>query len=161
MGGSYYDIPRYMTDGAAAIDIRSTEEHVIYSGETRMISTGLAIWIGTSKPSLRGVCPSSTTPLQIAGLLVPRSSLGTKGLVLANTIGVIDSDYQGELKIAAWNRTPATCGSVAGTHIKIKPGDRIAQLMFVPVLRPQCLVVEEFGETTGRGAGGFGSTGSD
>ncbi len=91
----------------------------------------------------------------MAALIVPRSGLGhKKGLVVGNLVGVIDADYMGPIMVSAWNR------SAAGTDpIVIAPGDRIAQLIFVPILRPQLSVVEEFGQASERGAGGFGSTG--
>jgi dUTP pyrophosphatase len=89
-------------------------------------------------------------------LVLPRSGLGHReGLVLGNTVGLIDADYEGPCLISAWNRNPAD----AGTEIVINPGDRIAQLVFTRVARPLFTVVSEFGETSARGAGGFGSTG--
>jgi dUTP pyrophosphatase len=91
----------------------------------------------------------------LAALIVPRSGLGHKqGLVLGNLMGLIDADYQGPIMISAWNR------SAPGTApITVEPGQRIAQMMFVPVVRPEFQVVDEFSDTTRRGAGGFGSTG--
>lgn len=89
----------------------------------------------------------------VAGLLLPRSSLGIKGLVLANTVGLIDSDYQGELKAVLWNRNVET-----SYPITINPGDRIAQLVFLGIVQPEFDVVEEF-VASERGEGGFGSTG--
>ncbi len=141
LGGSYYDYPDYQTTGSAAIDLVCTEDITIRPGETGMISTGLAIWIGSNLQ-------------EVAGLILPRSGLGSKGLVLANTIGLIDEDYQGEIKIAAHNRTFAFPELFA-----LKAGDRIAQLMFVPIIKAQFKVVDEFSNTTARGEGGFGHTG--
>lgn len=157
MGGSYYDTPRYQTDGSAGVDLRCTEDVTIYPGETKMISTGLAIWIGAydNHPFHKNV--------SYAGLMLPRSGLGTKGLILANIIGLIDEDYQGELKISAWNRNEI-CEYDDNEHrwndpIELKAGDRVAQLVFVPVLKAQWEVVEEFSNETERGKGGFNSTG--
>jgi dUTP pyrophosphatase len=91
----------------------------------------------------------------VAAIIVPRSGLGhKKGLVLGNLVGVLDADYTGPVMISVWNRS-----EVGSAPIVIEPGDRIAQLMFVPVLRPAFDVVEEFSAPSVRGAGGFGSTG--
>ncbi len=91
----------------------------------------------------------------IAALVLPRSGLGHKrGLVLGNLVGLIDPDYTGEVLVSAWNRNPA-----GGESIRIAPGERIAQMLFVPVLRPLFAVVEQFSTASERGAGGFGSTG--
>jgi dUTP pyrophosphatase len=139
-----------------------------------MIPTGLAIWIGSSRYNSKLKNPREATLLQdiqqwqcFAGLVLPRSGLGTRGLVLANTIGLIDEDYQGELKIAAWNRldpgekTLGYGGNYSGQDgsIALKAGDRVAQLMVVPVIKAQWEVVDDFSDQTKRGLGGFGSTG--
>lgn len=108
----------------------------IQPGQVVMIGTGIAIHI--SDPGY-------------AGLILPRSGLGNKGLVLGNLVGLIDSDYQGELKVSAWNRS--------SDAIQINRMDRIAQLVIVPVMVPEFVIVDSFGESA-RGAGGFGSTGS-
>lgn len=134
------DPPLYSTPGSAAMDLVCTEYTVLYPGETKLIPTGLAIWVGSD---LQG----------IAGLILPRSGLGTKGLVLANTIGLIDEDYQGELKVSLLNRSR--------NKIELKQGDRFAQLMFIPVLKAHFKVVEEFSSKTGRNTGSFGSTGDN
>lgn len=136
---SYFDLPNYQTFGSAAIDLQCTEDITVKRGSSTIIPTGLAIWIGGANKD-------------IAGLIVPRSGLGSKGLILANTIGVIDEDYQGELKIAVWNRTQ-------DTDITLKAGDRIAQLLFVPALKAEWVITEEFTDETKRGFGGFGHTG--
>jgi len=145
-------LPRYQTDGSAALDLVCTEDATIYPGETKMIPTGLAVWIGSNTG--------------IAGLILPRSGLGTKGLVLANTIGLIDEDYQGELIISAWNRNEVITGQhmnyLKWNHeqiINLKAGDRIAQLMFIPVIKTEWNIVEDFNDNTQRGSSGFGSTG--
>ena len=92
---------------------------------------------------------------QIVGLIVPRSGLGHgKGLVLGNLVGVLDADFTGPLMISAWNRSGLGTGTIV-----INPGDRIAQLIFLPIVRPEFRMVTEFSKATERGAGGFGSTG--
>lgn len=146
MGGTYYDLPEYQTFGSAAVDLVTTEDVVLHPGETKMIATGVAIHIKDDNA---------------AGMVLPRSGLGTKGLVLANTIGLIDSDYQGELKIAAWNRNQTSMVDTykEENHIELKAGDRIAQILFMPVIHAQWDVVEEFSNKTGRGSNGFGSSG--
>lgn len=136
--GSEYPLPAYATDGSAGLDMRALldEPLVLNTGDTHLIPTGLAIYIGD--PSL-------------AAVLLPRSGLGHKhGIVLGNLVGLIDSDYQGQVYVSCWNR-----GSEAFT---IQPGERIAQMVFVPVVQAEFQVVEQF-EQTERGAGGFGSSG--
>jgi len=151
LGGEYYDLPSYQTFGSAAMDLCCTEDITIYPGETRLISTGLAIWIGSDKWGHTDICTM--------GVIVPRSGLGTRGLILANTIGVIDEDYQGELKLSAWNRH--TPNEETTLHkIILNAGDRIAQLIFVPIIRAQWGIVDDFESKTNRGDGGFGSTGT-
>lgn len=138
--GTSIPLPAYATEGAAAMDLRAAPDAAltIEPGASVLIPTGLAIHI--SDP---GWC----------ALILPRSGLGHKhGLVLGNLTGLIDADYQGPLMISCWNR-----GAAAFT---IAPGDRIAQLMFVPVARARFRRVEAFAPST-RGAGGFGSTGVD
>jgi dUTP pyrophosphatase len=138
MGGSI-PLPTYATDGSAAMDLRAClpEPLTVPPGETVMIPSGIAISI--HDPGL-------------VALLVPRSGLGIKhGIVLANTVGVIDSDYQGEIGIGIHNR-----GRNAYT---VEPGERICQMMFVPVTQVALDVVEEFSMDSARGAGGFGHTG--
>jgi dUTP pyrophosphatase len=138
--GTTIPLPTYASPGAAALDLRACLEapRTVQPGETVLIPSGIAI--------------SMHNPNLVA-LLVPRSGLGIKhGIVLANTIGVIDSDYQGEIGIGILNR-----GTAAYT---IEPGERICQMMFVPVLQTELSVVAEFSQESERGAGGFGSTGS-
>jgi dUTP pyrophosphatase len=146
-------LPHYQTSGSAAMDLYCTKDITIYPGETKMIATGIAV---------------HTNGTDVAALILPRSGLGTKGLVLANTIGLIDSDYQGELKIAAWNRLEAWERNNTNNYpvmfntpnwIDIKAGDRIAQLMFVPIIKAEFDIVEDFNTNTQRGVGGFGHTG--
>ncbi|EAR10860.1 dUTP diphosphatase [Reinekea blandensis] len=136
--GQDIPLPAYGTDGAAGMDLRALldEPLTIQPGETHLIGTGLAIYI--EDPAL-------------AATILPRSGLGHKhGIVLGNLVGLIDSDYQGELMVSCWNR-----GQQAFT---IEPGDRIAQLVLLPVVQASFTVVDEFADTQ-RGAGGFGSTG--
>lgn len=136
--GKDIDFPAYATVGSAGLDLRVAlkEPLQIGSQETVLLPTGIAIYIGD--PSL-------------AAVILPRSGLGHKhGIVLGNLVGLIDSDYQGELKISCWNRSQE--------HFTVHPGDRIAQLVFVPVVQPTFAVVTEFVESE-RGESGFGSSG--
>ena len=148
-----HDLPNYATSGSAGIDLICTEDVIIYPGETKMIPTGLAIWIGSH--DLGSWCA-------VVGFMLPRSGLGTKGLVLANTVGLIDEDYQGELMVSAWNRIQQhdyeDVNEVLIDTIKLKAGDRFAQLVFMPVIKAQFEIVEEFSNETQRGTSGFGST---
>ncbi len=134
-----YGFPAYMTTGSAGMDLRAA----IYSAITVfpnqdkgvLIPTGFALNMGDT-----GMCAT----------LLPRSSLGhKKGLVLANTVGLIDSDYQGEIYVSCWNRS--------NNDYTIKPGERIAQLVFLPIIQARFNLVESF-QATVRGEGGFGST---
>ena len=138
--GTAIPVPTYATGGSAALDLRAClgQPQTVQPGETVLIPSGIAISI--HDPGL-------------VALLVPRSGLGIKhGIVLANTVGVIDSDYQGEIGIGIVNRGAAP--------YTIEPGERICQMMFVPVTQVALEIVDEFSRETGRGAGGFGSTGS-
>ena len=137
--GDSIPMPHYATDGSAALDMRAVIDDVITvaPGETVLIPTGVAIHI--NNPSL-------------AAVLLPRSGLGHKhGLVLGNLTGLIDSDYQGQIFISCWNR--------GSKSYEVQPGERIAQMMFVPVAQVQFNVVEDFDESK-RGAGGFGHSGT-
>lgn len=137
------NIPSYATEGSAGIDLVTTEDVTIYPGDTYKIKTGIALHI--KDPNLMGI-------------IVPRSGTGSKGLVLANGTGIIDSDYQGELIINVLNRNQFNVDNWF-SKIDIKTGDRVAQLIFVPVVRAVFDVVDEFSNNTLRGEGGFGSTG--
>ncbi|MAZ77900.1 MAG: dUTP diphosphatase [Legionellaceae bacterium] len=133
-----HPLPEYATPGSAGLDLRACLENTITlkPGDTQLIPTGLAIFI--SNPFL-------------AAMILPRSGLGHKhGIVLGNLVGLIDSDYQGELMISCWNRGKES--------FSINPGERIAQLVMVPVTQVKFDIVEEFVETA-RGIGGFGSSG--
>jgi len=149
------NLPQYATPGSAAIDLVCMEDCIIYPGEVKMIGTGLAIHIGSG----------AAKPYNVAGMIVPRSGLGTRGLILSNTIGLIDEDYQGEIKVSVWNRNdiiPYTLGSgphYQDSHIKLAAGTRFAQLIFIPIIKTQFTIVDEFTLSTDRGTGGFGSTG--
>ncbi|MEP7187334.1 MAG: dUTP diphosphatase [Rhodanobacter sp.] len=136
--GNSIPLPQAATPGSAGMDLRAALEHALTlaPGDTALVPSGIAIHIGDP-----GWC----------ALIVPRSGLGHKhGLVMGNLVGVIDADYQGPLMISCWNR---------GTQsFTIEPGDRVAQLLLVPVARAQLNVVSEFAPSE-RGVGGFGSTG--
>lgn len=132
------DLPGYATPGAAGIDLRACIEApvALAPGQTELIPTGMAIHIGNP---------------DLAALILPRSGLGHKhGIVLGNLVGLIDSDYQGQLFVSIWNRGSA--------DFVVRPLERIAQLVMVPVVQVEFNVVEEFAASE-RGAGGFGSTG--
>jgi dUTP diphosphatase len=136
--GTEIPMPATATAGSAGVDLRACLEQAIdlAPGETRLIGTGIAIHL--QDPGL-------------AAMILPRSGLGHKhGIVLGNLVGLIDSDYQGELKVSCWNRSEKT--------FRIEPGDRIAQLIVVPVVPIEFDVVGEFAESA-RGAGGFGHSG--
>lgn len=137
--GDVIPLPSYATDGSAAIDLRAClkEQIGIQPGETVLVGSGIAINI--KDPN-------------IVGIIVPRSGLGIKnGIVLANTMGVIDSDYQGEIKIGLFNRSQ--------NQYLVKPGERICQMLFMPVINATLKLVEEFSNATLRGDGGLGHTG--
>ncbi|TQV74848.1 dUTP diphosphatase [Aliikangiella marina] len=136
--GDEYPLPAYATDGSAGVDLRALIDAPLNlePGQTELIPTGIAIHIGD--PNL-------------AATILPRSGMGHKyGIVLGNLVGLIDSDYQGQLFISCWNR--------GNTSFEINPGDRIAQLMFIPVVQVDFDVVEEF-DASDRGEGGFGHSG--
>ncbi len=136
--GDTIPVPTYATSGSAGLDLRVCIDAPLQIApqETVLLPTGLAIYI--ADPNL-------------AAVILPRSGLGHKhGIVLGNLVGLIDSDYQGELKISCWNRSE--------DHFTVNPGDRIAQLVFLPVVQAAFSIVEAFDETN-RGQNGFGSSG--
>ena len=136
--GSDFPLPNYATDGSAGMDLRAMLEAplTIAPGQTHLLPTGLAIHIGD--PAL-------------AAVILPRSGLGHKhGIVLGNLVGLIDSDYQGQLFVSCWNR--------GQDRFVVEIGERIAQLVLLPVVRAGLEVVDEFAESL-RGAGGFGHSG--
>lgn len=138
--GTEFPLPAYATQGAAGLDLRACidEPLQIAPQEVFLMPTGLAIYI--ADPNL-------------AAVILPRSGLGHKqGIVLGNLVGLIDSDYQGELKISCWNR--------GQEHYTIYPGDRIAQLVFLPIVQAQFEVVQDF-TASDRGINGFGSSGKN
>ncbi|WP_407294616.1 dUTP diphosphatase [Stutzerimonas zhaodongensis] len=137
--GQDFPLPAYATSGSAGLDLRAMlqADATLEPGQTLLIPTGLSIHI--ADPNL-------------AALILPRSGLGHKhGIVLGNLVGLIDSDYQGELMVSCWNR--------GQTSFTIAVGERIAQLMLVPVIQAQFELVSEF-DNSERGAGGFGHSGS-
>ena len=137
--GNEFPLPHYATPGSAGLDLRACLDAplTIAPGETHLIPTGIAIHLDDAR---------------LAAVLLPRSGLGHKhGIVLGNLVGLIDSDYQGQVMVSCWNR-----GSAAFT---IAPGERIAQMVIVPVVQVKFEVVEQFTESH-RGAGGFGSSGT-
>ena len=136
--GKDFPLPEYATSGSAGMDLRACldETLTLAPGDTRLIPTGFAMHMGDSG---------------LAAVILPRSGLGHKhGIVLGNLVGLIDSEYQGQVFVSCWNRSKES--------FVIQPGDRIAQLAFVPVVRAQWEWVEDFAESQ-RGAGGFGHTG--
>ena len=136
--GSDFPLPQYATPGSAGLDLRAMlqEDCVLEPGQTVLIPTGLSIYV--ADPGL-------------AALILPRSGLGHKhGIVLGNLVGLIDSDYQGQLMVSAWNRSD--------TAFTLQPMERLAQLVIVPVVQAQFNVVQEFPPSQ-RGEGGYGSTG--
>ena len=137
--GQEFPLPEYATHGSAGMDLRAIldQDTELSPGETLLIPTGLAIHIADNN---------------MAAVILPRSGLGHKhGIVLGNLVGLIDSDYQGQLFVSCWNR--------GDTLFTIKPGERIAQLVFVPVIQANFNIVESFDKSQ-RGDGGFGHTGS-
>ncbi|MBD2813299.1 dUTP diphosphatase [Xenorhabdus sp. Flor] len=136
--GQEFPLPTYATPGSAGLDLRACLDNAVElaPGQTELLPTGIAIHIADE---------------QLAAVILPRSGLGHKhGVVLGNLVGLIDSDYQGQLMISVWNRGDKT--------FTIEPGERIAQMVFVPVVQAEFNLVEDF-EGTKRGAGGFGHSG--
>jgi dUTP pyrophosphatase len=136
--GDEFPLPNYATDGSAGMDMRACVDGPLElaPGETQLIPTGLAIHVEDAG---------------LAAVLLPRSGLGHKhGIVLGNLVGLIDSDYQGQVFVSCWNRGQQT--------FTINPGERIAQMVIVPVVRADFELVDEF-VASDRGAGGFGHTG--
>jgi len=136
--GSEFPLPQYATSGSAGLDLRACIEHALTlsAGEAQLIPTGMAIHL--EDPGL-------------AAVILPRSGLGHKhGVVLGNLVGLIDSDYQGPLMVSCWNRS--------STAYQIAPGERIAQLVVVPVLQVELKIVDDFSASE-RGGGGFGHSG--
>lgn len=138
--GKSISLPEYATNGSAGMDLRAALDEMteIKPGETLLIPTGLAIYVEDEN---------------MAAVVLPRSGLGHKhGIVLGNLVGLIDSDYQGQLFVSCWNR--------GNTNFTIEVGDRIAQLVIVPVIQAKFDIVDDFASTD-RGAGGFGHSGKN
>lgn len=136
--GNEFPLPHYATDGAAGMDLRACLQQplALAPGETQLIPTGVALHIADTS---------------LAAVLLPRSGLGHKhGIVLGNLVGLIDSDYQGQLFVSCWNR--------GRESFVVAVGERIAQMMFVPVVRATFEIVDDF-EASRRGEGGFGHSG--
>ncbi len=136
--GEEFPLPEPATDGSAGVDLRACLDEALdlAPGQTVLIPTGIAVHMGRK---------------DMAALLLPRSGLGhKKGIVLGNLVGLIDSDYQGQIFVSCWNRSQET--------YRILPGDRIVQMVFVPVIQPAFELVTEFDQSL-RGEGGFGHTG--
>ena len=136
--GNEFPLPAYATDGSAGMDLRAMLDAPLdlAPGKTELIPTGVAIHIGDP---------------DLAAVILPRSGLGHKqGIVLGNLVGLIDSDYQGQLFVSCWNR--------GQENFRVEVGERIAQLMLMPVVRAEFEVVDSFDESE-RGAGGFGHSG--
>jgi len=136
--GNEMPLPDYATEGSAGMDLRACVDEAVdlAPGETFLVPTGLSIHIADP---------------DYAAMLLPRSGLGHKhGIVLGNLVGLIDSDYQGQLFVSCWNR--------GSDNFVIQPGERIAQMVIVPVVQAEFEIVEEFDDSA-RGAGGFGHTG--
>jgi len=136
--GGEWPLPAYATPGSAGMDLRACIETPLQlaPGATKLLPTGMAIHIGDP-----GLC----------AMLLPRSGLGHKhGIVLGNLVGLIDSDYQGQLMVSCWNR--------GNTSFTVEPGERIAQMVLVPVVQAELNIVDEF-DTSERGTGGFGHSG--
>ena len=138
--GGPWPLPRYATEGSAGIDLRACldQPRTLAPGETELISSGIAVHMDDP---------------HLAAVVLPRSGLGHKhGIVLGNGVGLIDSDYQGTIFVSCWNR--------GREPFTIEPGERIAQLVFVPVVQAEFRVVDAF-TPTARGEGGFGHTGTE
>jgi dUTP pyrophosphatase len=135
--GTEWPLPQYASAAAAGMDLRACIDSPLSlaPGQAALVSAGFAMHIGNAN---------------VGALLLPRSGLGHRGLVLGNLVGLIDADYQGPVKISLWNRSHEP--------LEIAVGERVAQMILVPVLRPALQVMEEFAATE-RGDGGFGSTG--
>ena len=136
--GKDFPLPAYATPGSAGLDLRAVLDTAVelHPGDTTLLPTGLAIHINDAN---------------LAAVILPRSGLGHKhGVVLGNLVGLIDSDYQGQLMVSVWNRGQTT--------FTIEPGERIAQMVFVPVVQAEFNLVEDF-TSSERGEGGFGHSG--
>ena len=142
LASSYIDkslLPAYSTDGAAGLDLVANipSPLTVQPGEVHLVGTGIHLNIKNK---------------HIAATILPRSGLGSKhGIVLGNLVGLIDSDYQGQVMVSVWNRSDCL--------YTIQPGERICQMIFIPIIHPRFTIVENFSTETQRGHGGFGHTG--
>ena len=140
---SRWGLPTYQSDMATGIDLHACVDHslaIMPQAPAVLVSSGIAVHIGDP---------------HVAGIIVPRSGLGHRGIVMGNLIGVLDADYTGPIMLSVWNRNAFDSGAIV-----IEPGDRVAQLPFVPIVRPVLELVDTFTRVTERGSGGFGSTGA-
>ena len=138
-----WGLPRYQSSDAAAVDLHAC------------LDAPLALWPGSAAVLVPAGFALHIADPAVAALILPRSGLGhNKGLVLGNTAGLIDPDYMGPIMVSAWNR------NAAGDAIMLQPGERFAQMIFVPVIRPSLQCVDTFSVVSNRGLGGFGSTGA-
>lgn len=133
-----FGVPSAATFGSAAVDLMIKEDICIKGGECKKVGTGVAISINDNN---------------VAAIVLPRSGMGSRGLILGNTIGLIDSDYQGEIILSLWNRDKEY------TIFTLKRGMKVAQLIFIPIVVAELVKVDSFSIKTARGEGGFGSTG--
>ncbi len=135
--GTLWPLPSYATVASAGMDLRAciSQELTLAPNETALVSAGIAVYLNDAN---------------FAAVLLPRSGLGAKGLVLGNLVGLIDADYQGPINMACWNRS--------STAFTIQPGDRVAQLVVLPIARVAFQIVDDF-VATERGGGGYGHTG--
>lgn len=134
---------KYQTKGSAGIDLRAAETVRLEPGEAKKVKTGIALRIGQEG---------------IAGLILPRSGLGHSGLVLGNLVGLIDSDYEDEVLVSAWNRRPTNTHM---GHIVLERGQRFAQLIFIEVFKTHYINASLYEDKVGKRTGGFGSTGNE
>jgi dUTP pyrophosphatase len=137
--GNEFPLPEYATEGSAGLDLRACidEPLLLNPGDTALIKTGIAIHLADK---------------HMAAIILPRSGLGHKhGIILGNSAGLIDSDYQGPLMVSCWNRSKV--------YYTIQPGERIAQLIIVPILHAEFEIMDEFADISSRGEGGFGHSG--
>ncbi len=157
----YY--PKYAKPGDLGIDLRACvrDPIVLNPGSSVRIPVGFAV---DMHKKLRP--PTFGDDWGLGGIIIPRSGLGSRGLVVGNLVGLIDEGYQGQIEVTAWNRGEYGLRNrddlwTEATQIVLKPMMRFAQIFFTPILRPELCDVDEFSHTTERGAGGFWSTGSD
>lgn len=155
---SYF--PKYANPGDHGIDLRAciSEQIVLNPGASAKIPVGFAVDLQNKLMSSDG------DNWGLGGIIIPKSGLGTEGLVVGNLVGLIDEGYQGQIEVTAWNRNGEDAQMDVwreDVQITITPMMRFAQIFFTPIVRPELVAVEEFSHTTERNTGGFGSTGTD